>query len=167
MDVHALLGRVAGWCAGAKRLAVGQRGVTLWPKLAITGIAITSALLGGIKLGADHVHAQWTKERLRQAQAQAEYLSRNFVSRSVAEAALSATQARLQAALAKARHEPIQPLPCPPGVDVRTVVLPELADRLRAIRAAGGHDPAADVAPMGSAGPAAADDGGAVRGSAD
>lgn len=141
--------------------------MTLCTKLALAGIAIASALLGGIKLGADHVQGKWSKERLQQSRAAVVYLERAHERQAAADAANAATQARLQAALAKARHEPIQPLPCPPGVDVRAVVLPELADRLRAIRAAGGHDPAADVAPVGSAGPAAADDGGTVRGSAD
>lgn len=36
--------------------------MTLWPKLALTGIAITSALLGGIKLGADHVQGKWNAQ---------------------------------------------------------------------------------------------------------
>lgn len=141
--------------------------MTLWPKLALTGIAIASALLGGIKLGADHVQGKWDGERAWQAIEANKALAANVARLRAADAANAATQARLQAALQKARHEPIQPLPCPPGVDVRSVVLPELADRLRAIRAAGGHDPAADVAPVGSAGPAAADDGGTVRSSAD
>lgn len=36
--------------------------MTLWPKLALTGIAIASALLGGIKLGADHVQGKWNAQ---------------------------------------------------------------------------------------------------------
>lgn len=136
-------------------------------RLALTGIAIASALLGGIQAGAWWVQSKWGAERLQQSRAAIVYLERAHERQAAADAANAATQARLHAALQKARHEPTAPLPCPPGVDVRSVVLPELADRLRAIRSAGGHDPAADVAPVGSAGPSAADDGSAVREPAD
>lgn len=137
------------------------------PAVYLGAAAVVVATIAGFAAGQHWTQAAWDREKLAASRAQTEYLSRNFVSRVVADAANAAIRARLDAALQKARHEPIQPLPCPPGVDVRAVVLPGLADRLRAIRAAGGHGAGPDVAPVGSAGPAGADDGGAVRDSAD
>lgn len=121
--------------------------MTIWPKLALTGIAIASALLGGIRAGAWYVHAQWDKERLQQSRAAVAYLERAHERQATADAAKAVTLTRLQAAITKARHEPIPLVSCPETGDVLDAELPGLSLRLRILRdSATGDDSAASVA---------------------
>jgi len=101
--------------------------------------------LGGAILGRKSVQADWDASKALQARAQAEYLQRNYVSRSVAEAQYAALASRSSKVLREVIHVPAEPLQCPQGVDVRDVVLPGLGDRLRKLRDASGVDAGADV----------------------
>ena len=103
-------------------------------RLLLPALAIAAASLGGIRAGAWYVGAQWDKERLQQSRAAVVYMERQHERQASAEAAQRATLTRLQAALQKARHEPIPPVQCPPSGDVLDADLPGLSLRLRIIR---------------------------------
>lgn len=113
--------------------------MTLWQIAA--GITTVAAFLGGAWVGRSAVKADWAAEREQQARAQTEYLARNYVARSVAEAQYQALAGRSAKVLREVIHVPAEPLQCPQGVDVRDVVLPGLGDRLRQLRDAAGVDP--------------------------
>ena len=109
------------------------------------GVTIVGAFLGGAYLGRVAVKADWDAERALLARGQAEFIARNYVSRSVAEDQYAALAARSSKILREVIHVPAEPLQCPPGVDVRDVVLPDLGDRLRKLRDATGDAAGPDV----------------------
>lgn len=115
------------------------------PLQAAAGVTVVAAFLGGAWLGRSSVKADWASEREQQARAQTEYLARNYVSRSVAEAQYAALAGRSAKVLREVIRVPAEPLQCPSGVDVRSVVLPGLGDRLRQLRDATGEPAGADV----------------------
>ena len=112
------------------------------PSQITTGVCIVVAFIGGALTGRAAVQADWAAEREQQARAQSEYIARNFVSRSVAEAQYQALAGRSANVLREVIHVPAEPLQCPHDTDARDVVLPGLADRLRKLRDAAGVDPA-------------------------
>lgn len=118
------------------------------PLHAAAGAVVVAAFLGGAWMGRSSVKADWAAEREQQARAQAEFLARNFVSRTVAEAQYAALAGRSAKVLREVIHVPAEPLQCLPGVDVRSVVLPGLADKLRKLRDATGDPAGADVGPV-------------------
>jgi len=115
------------------------------PTQIAAGIAIIGAFLGGAILGRRAVQADWDAANAQQARAQAEFLARNYISRSVAEAQYQALAGRSAKVLHEVIHVRAEPLKCPPDADVRDVVLPGLGDRLRKLRDATGVDPATDL----------------------
>jgi hypothetical protein len=106
------------------------------------GVCIVVAFIGGALTGRNAVHVDWAAEREQQARAQSEYIARNFVSRSIAEAQYQALAGRSAKVLREVIHVPAEPLQCPNGTDVRDVLIPGLADRLRKLRDATDVDPA-------------------------
>jgi hypothetical protein len=112
------------------------------------GAALAAAAALGAWAGWDWRDARAGRDGAQQERAQSEYLARNFVSRAVAEAQYAALSGRAAKVLREVIHVPAEPLQCPPGVDVRDVVLPGLADRLRQLRDVTGVDPAAGLAPV-------------------
>lgn len=108
-------------------------------------MTVVAAFLGGAWLGRSSVKADWAAEKLQQSKAQAEFLSRNYVSRSVAEAQYQAMAAHSSTVLREVLRVPAEPLQCPQGVDVRDVVLPGLGDRLRRLHDAASEPTSADV----------------------
>ena len=118
------------------------------PLHAAAGAVVVAAFLGGAWVGRSSVKADWAAEREQQAHAQAEYLSRNYVSRTVAEAQYQALAGQSAKVLQEVTRVPAKPLQCQPGADVRSVVLPGLADKLRKLRSATGVDSGADVGPV-------------------
>lgn len=109
------------------------------------GIIGVALFLGGALLGRMAVRADWDAERAQQSRAQAEFIARNYVSRSVAEAQYAAMAARSSKVLREVIHVPAEPLQCPQGVDVRDIELPGLGDRLRQLRDASGDPAGSDV----------------------
>lgn len=109
------------------------------------GVTVVAAFLSGAWLGRSAVQADWQTEREQQSRAQAEFISRNYVSRSVAEAQYQAMAARSSTVLREVLRVPAEPLQCPPGADVRDLVLPGLGDRLRKLRDATDEPAGADV----------------------
>lgn len=118
------------------------------PLHAAAGAVVVAAFLGGAWLGRTVANEGRTAEKLQQTKEQAEFLARNYVSRSVAEAQYAALAGRSAKVLREVIHVPAEPLQCPPGVDVRAVVLPGLADKLRKLRDATGDPAGADVGPV-------------------
>ncbi len=109
------------------------------------GVTVVGAFLGGALMGRRSVQADWDAERAQQSRAKTEFIARNYVSRSVAEAQYAALAGRSAKVLREVIHVPAEPLQCPPDTDVRDVVLPGLADRLRKLRDATGVPAGADV----------------------
>lgn len=109
------------------------------------GVLGVSLFLGGAWAGRTAANADRSAEKLQQTKDLAEFLARNYVSRSVAEAQYAAMAARSAKVLREVIHVPAEPLQCPQGVDVRDVGLPGLADRLRRIRDASGDPAGSDV----------------------
>jgi len=112
------------------------------PTQVSAGVIGVSLFMGGAILGRKSVQADWDAEKLQQARAQSEYIARNFVSRSIAEAQYQALAGRSAKVLREVIHVPAEPLQCPRDTDVRDVLIPGLADRLRKLRDAAGVDPA-------------------------
>lgn len=115
------------------------------PLHAAVGVTVVAAFLGGALLGRSAVKADWAAEREQQARAQAEFIARNYVSRSVAEAQYQAMAARSSTVLREVLRVPAEPLKCPPDADVRDLVLPGLGDRLRKLRDASGEPAGVDM----------------------
>lgn len=128
------------------------------PLHAAAGAAVVVAFLGGAWLGRSAVKADWDAERAAQSREQTEYLSRNYVSRSVAEAQYAALAGRSAQVLREVIHVPAEPLQCPPDTDVRDVLIPGIADSLRVIRDASGLPTRPDVGAVQSGASAAVDD---------
>lgn len=116
--------------------------------------ALSAALAAALAWGAvgewriARMKAAHATEREQQARAQTEYVSRNYVSRSIAEAQYQALAGSSAKVLREVIRVPAEPLKCPPDADVRDVVLPGLSDRLRKLRDATGVDPATGLAPV-------------------
>lgn len=115
------------------------------PLHAAAGAAVVAAFLSGAWLGRSAGKADWQVEREQQARAQVEFLARNYVSRSVAEAQYQALAGRSTTVLREVLRVPTEPLKCPPDADVRDIVLPGLGDRLRKLRDATGEPAGANV----------------------
>jgi len=115
------------------------------PVQVTAGVVIVGAFLGGALMGRRSVQADWDAERAQQSRAQTEFIARNYVSRSVAEAQYAAMAALSGKVLREVLDVPAEPLQCPQGVDVRNIVLPGLADRLRQLRDASGDPAGTDV----------------------
>jgi hypothetical protein len=109
------------------------------------GVVIVGAFLAGAWLGRMAANADRDAERAQQSRAQTEFIARNYVSRSVAEAQYAAMAARSSKVLREVIHVHAEPLQCPQGVDVRDIELPGLGDRLRKLRDASGDPAGADV----------------------
>lgn len=118
------------------------------PTQIAAGVTIVGAFLGGAWLGRMAANADRDAERAAHAREQTEYLSRNYVSRSAAEAQYAALVGRSTRTLQEVIRVPAEPLQCPPDTDVRDVVLPGLADKLRKLRDASGDPAGADVGPV-------------------
>lgn len=128
------------------------------PLHAAAGAVVVAAFLGGAWLGRTSVKADWDGERAQQSRAQSEFLARNYVSRSVAEAQYQALAGQSAKVLREVIHVPAEPLQCPPDTDVRDVLIPGIADRLRVIRDASGLPTRPDMGAVQSGAPANADD---------
>lgn len=128
------------------------------PLHAAAGAVVVAAFLGGAWAGYDYRDAKAGREKAAQAREQIEYVSRNYVSRSVAEAQYQALAGRSAKVLREVIHVPAEPLQCPPDTDVRDVLIPGIADRLRVIRGASGLPTGPDVGAVQSGAAASADD---------
>lgn len=115
------------------------------PLHAAAGAVVVAAFLGGAWAGYDYRDAKAGREKAAQAREQIEYVSRNYVSRSVAEAQYQALAGRSTTVLREVLRVPTEPLKCPPDADVRDLVLPGLGDRLRKLRDSTGEPAGADV----------------------
>lgn len=126
--------------------------------------ALSAALAAALAWGAvgewriARMKAAHATEREQQARAQTEYVSRNYVSRSVAEAQYQALAGSSAKVLREVTRVPAEPLKCPPDADVRDVLIPGIADRLRVIRDASGLPTRPDVGAVQSGAAATADD---------
>lgn len=122
------------------------------------GATVVAAFLGGAWVGRAVVKADWATEREQRAREQTEYISRNFVSRAVVEKQYQALAGRSSQILREVVHVKSEPLKCPPDADVRDVVLPGLADKLRQLRDASGLPTRPDVDAVQSGASTPADD---------
>lgn len=114
--------------------------------------ALSTYRLTGARADLADERARAADERAAGERSAREFQARNMVTRSIADAALSATEQRLNAALQESINAPPKPFTCPQGGDIWSAPVPGLADELRRIHAAeaagGGGDTGAGVAPV-------------------